>query len=229
MAGPRLLHNNGVMRFCTASAMMLAVPAILCGSEPVVYEREVKPLLQARCVACHGPLKQEAGLRLDTAALAVKGGKNGGVIKPGDAPASRLIERISATDEAERMPPEGEPLTVKEIALLRRWIAEGAKAPADETVVDPRKHWAFQPPQRPALPLAAGGAGRNPIDAFVDADHKRLGLNPLPEAERPVLLRRVYLDLIGVPPSRDELREFLADERPDAYERVAMSVSSIVC
>jgi hypothetical protein len=121
------------------------------------------------------------------------------------------------------MPPasEGEPLSPNDIALLKTWIDQGAAAPHEKPPEDPRKHWAFRPPIRPALP-AVRNAGwvRNPIDAFIAAAHDRHGLQPAPSADKTVLLRRVYLDLIGLPPTRAELHAFLADNSPDAYEKV---------
>ncbi len=122
------------------------------------------------------------------------------------------------------MPPasEGEGLSGKEIALLRDWIDQGAAGPADEKPEpDPKDHWAFRAPVRPELPRLGGDARpRNPIDAFLAAARRNAGLTPQPPADRPTLLRRVYLDLVGLPPSREQLQAFLADTAPDAYERV---------
>lgn len=205
---------------------VLAISVSARAADSVTWQDSIKPILQARCVACHGPLKQEGGLRLDTAALALKGGDSGAVIKSGEPVASQIIERVSAADPEERMPPEGDPLKPEQIALLKEWIAAGATGPADEVVIDPRQHWAFLPPKRPAIPESHDtsglrrDAGRNPIDMFIDAEHERLGLQPLPAADKARLLRRVYLDLVGIPPSRAELHDFLSDDRSNAYERV---------
>ena len=109
------------------------------------YSRDVKSLLKARCYACHGALKQEAGLRLDTADFARKGGQDGRVLIAGDVKASEIIRRVGAKDEDGRMPPEGSPLTSDQIGILARWIAAGAPGPADEKPAeDPRRHWAFR-------------------------------------------------------------------------------------
>src|SRR5581483_91366 len=136
----------------TASAFLLLGAAVRA-DDSVDYAKQIKPVLQARCYACHGALKQKGGLRLDTAALAIKGGETGPAITPGDVADSAILERVSATEDSQRMPPEGEPLKPAEIAALRAWIAQGAKAPADETPErDPRDHWAFKAPTRPALP-----------------------------------------------------------------------------
>ena len=211
--------------------------------EPVDYMRRIKPVLQARCYACHGVLKQEAGLRLDTAALALKGGEAGPVIKPDDVESGSLLRRVSSSDEAERMPPEGEPLKAEEIAALRGWIAAGAAAPADEAPErDPRDHWAFKPPVRPQVPAvdwgslpgeavggsktlldpgrSSSGTCKNPIDSFIAATHQRFGLRPQPAVDKRTWLRRVTLDLIGLPPTREELDSFLADDSDEAIDNV---------
>lgn len=186
------------------------------------YERDIKPLLKARCYACHGALKQEAGLRLDTGSSIRRGGDSGAAVMAGQPDESRLLERVSANEATERMPPEGEPLSAAQIELLRAWIRDGAKSPESEQAeADPREHWAFQPPRRPAVPSPGDrSSGTNPIDTFLDAELVRHGLTPRPAAPKQVLLRRVYLDLIGLPPTGEELQAFLADDSPDAYEKV---------
>ena len=191
-------------------------------SEPDDYSRQVKPILKGRCYACHGALKHKAGLRLDTGASIRRGGDGGAAIEPGRSDESLLIERVTASEPGQRMPPEGAPLTVQQVEALRAWIDQGAQSPADEPPeADPRRHWAFLPPVRPALPsLRNASWARNPIDAFLAAGHVRRGLTPLPQAEPNVLLRRLYLDLIGLPPTRGELHEFLADPSEAAYEQV---------
>ena len=120
------------------------------------------------------------------------------------------------------MPPEGEPLSAGQISLLKSWIAQGAKGPADEQAErDPRVHWAFQTPTRPALPQVADANGsRNPIDAFLAAEHLRRGLKHQPPADKRVWLRRVSLDLVGLPPTRAELEAFVADESPQADDTI---------
>ncbi len=188
----------------------------------VDYTRDVKPILKARCFACHGALKQEAGLRLDTGRLIQKGGDGGVAAIPGEPDDSRLIARISAQHASERMPPEGEPLSVTQVEQMRKWIAEGAKTPeGEEPEADPRQHWAFLAPKRPAVPFSEGEhPQQHPIDAFLCAELLRHKVMPRPLAPKSVLLRRVYLDLIGLPPTRAELRAFLADTAEDAYEKV---------
>jgi hypothetical protein len=206
-----------------ASLFACAIGSAARGDERVDYVRAVKPILTARCYACHGALQQKAGLRLDTLALMKKGGDNGPVIVPGKSSDSLLLAHITASNGARRMPPssEGEGLTRSQVALIRAWLDQGAAAPAGEKPEpDPRDHWAFRPPVRPPLPRAHGGWAGNPIDAFVAAGHARHGLAPQGPADRQLLLRRVYLDLVGLPPTRQEQADFLADQRPDAYEKV---------
>ena len=200
---------------------MLLITGVLLAEE-VDYQTQVRHVFQARCFACHGALKQESGLRIDTAAAAIGGGDSGPAIVPGNAAASNLFKRISASDLAERMPPEGEALKPDEIDAIRRWINEGAKAPADESPEsDPRDHWAFRPPIRPAVPQVTNAAwNANPIDAFIAASHERHGLIPQPPADKRIWLRRVSFDLIGLPPTRDEQSAFLNDASPEAYDTV---------
>ena len=187
----------------------------------VDYLRQVKPILAARCWGCHGALKQAAGLRLDASQLIRKGSDDGPVLVAGQTAKSRLWMKITAGDATERMPPEGDPLTKEQLELIGRWITSGASAPQTEVPpVDPRRHWSFLPAQRPTIPpLVSSDWGHNAIDAFIAAGHAREGLRPRPAAARAVLLRRVYLDLIGVPPTRQQLTRFLADTTPGAYER----------
>ena len=196
--------------------------AVIVSAAPIDYVRDIRPILKERCFACHGALKQEAELRLDTAALINKGGSSGAAISPGDVSNSLLIARVSAADEADRMPPEGMPLTPQQIVRLTEWINQGAEAPRDEVPEeDPRKHWAFQPLTRPDVPeMNKVDSTQNEIDVFINIEQEKHGLKPVPAAEKHVLLRRVYLDLIGLPPTHDELLNFLADDSPDAYENV---------
>ena len=206
----------------SAVVAVVLLAASVRGDEPVDYVRQIKPVLRERCYACHGALKQQAKLRLDTAALVIKGGESGAAIDLTNAAGSLLLARVASHDEAERMPPEGEPLSATQIALLKTWIAQGAKGLADEQPErDPRDHWAFKTPVRPAVPTVADADWcRNPIDAFLTAEHRRRGLKPQPPADKRVWLRRVSLDLIGLPPTVAELDAFVADQSPRADEDV---------
>lgn len=200
----------------------LAAGAPVAGAE-VDYARDIKPVLKARCYACHGGLQQKAGLRLDTAALLRQGGKRGPILDSKEPGQSPLIQRLTASDLNERMPPDGEPLSPAQVEQMRLWIAQGARSPVNEKPEpDPRDHWAFKVPKRPVLPElhTTFGASANPIDAFVMAKQKVLGTESIGPARKETLLRRLYLDLIGLPPTRAELSEFLGDDAPNAYEIV---------
>jgi Protein of unknown function (DUF1553)/Protein of unknown function (DUF1549)/Concanavalin A-like lectin/glucanases superfamily/Planctomycete cytochrome C len=177
------------------------------------FDREVRPILSDNCFACHGPdeNQRKAKLRFDT--------KDGafakpGVITPGDASKSRLYQRVSSKDQDMVMPPPSSEhkLTEKQIETIRRWIDEGARW--DE-------HWAFIPPKRPEIPKVANAAWvRNPIDSFILARLEKEGLMPQPEADKTTLIRRVYLDLTGLPPTPADVDAFLADKSAGAYEKV---------
>ncbi len=183
------------------------------------YQRDVKGVFSERCFACHGALKQEADLRLDTVQLMLDGGSSGPVIVPGNAQESLLVTRISAAEESERMPPEGHPLTAQQIASVVRWINRGAVHPVDEVPEQsPAAHWAFQKPLRGKVPEGKG-IPPHPIDAILDTLRNREDLRTVVEAERSLLLRRLYLDIIGLPPTREQLHVFLADQSANAWER----------
>ena len=197
-----------------------AIASASGAAEPVDYLEQVKPLLVARCVSCHGALAQRGGLRLDAGQLILRGGDSGRLLVPGQPAASLLIEKITATDPEERMPPEGDPLSAQQVAVLVAWIRNGAVAPSDEPIpADPREHWAFTVPTKMPLPADDAKWVRHPMDRFVLQRQRQRGLGVVPIAERGILLRRVYLDLVGVPPTRDQLLDFLADDSPAALER----------
>lgn len=189
----------------------------------VDFAATIRPILAARCLTCHGPDKQRGGLRLDREAAALRGGDAGPAFVPGNSGTSEMVRRVTCVDADERMPPQGERLTAKEVELLRAWIDQGAKwlgepnHDADQTAV----HWAFQPLRRPAVPsLATSNWPRNPVDAFILEKLQKEGVTPAPEADRPTLARRLHLDLLGLPPLPNTLGDFLTDPRPDAYERL---------
>jgi hypothetical protein len=207
--------------------IMLPVGGVFAAaSDPhlAAYSEKIRPLLAERCFSCHGGLKQEAGLRLDTVALMVEGGESGGVVTKGDPDASLILERVRDTDPVTRMPPEGEgePLSAEQLAMLKDWIKAGCPAPADEKPeADPKSHWAFQPRVRPEVPTIKSTSWvKNPIDVFIAHQQEKAGVSPQPAAPRHVLVRRLFIDLIGLPPQPEELAAIEADTSPDWYEKL---------
>jgi hypothetical protein len=172
---------------------LLAAPREVCAQTSPSFNRDIRPLLAAKCFACHGPdeAHREADLRLDVREVAI----DTGAIVPGNIDKSDIVRRIFSNDPDEQMPPADAPetLTDAQKKLIRRWIADGAKY---------EKHWAFVPPQRPPLPKVKNSKWpRNEIDRFVLARLETEGLNPSAEADRYTLVRRVHLDLVGLPPT----------------------------
>ena len=199
--------------------VLMIARAAAAGADP--YLAVIQPLVRERCVSCHGALQQKAGLRLDTVAAMLRGGDAGPVVVPGNAPASLLLRRVTTEDVADRMPPqhEGLPLDATQAESIQRWITAGASAPPNEHPdPDPRDHWAFRPPVRPAVPATCGALGV--IDALLETDRSARGLRARPEARREVLVRRLYLDLVGLPPAADEWSAAMSDPAPDWYERL---------
>ena len=177
------------------------------------FARDIQPILAERCLLCHGPDEAEAGLRLDLAEHATRKLDSGETaIRPGEPEASELIRRVTTDDPDKRMPPEGEPLTVDQVRMLREWVEQGGEY---------SRHWAFEPIRQPTLPPVSDPQWCvNGLDRFVLAKLDELGIKPSPEKGRESLIRRLYADLIGLPPTIEELDAFLTDGRPDAYERV---------
>ena len=209
----------GVSLFVTPPAWH---PAATTGGQ-VDFRRDIQPIFESSCTKCHGRTRQRGQLRLDAPTFALHGGVTGRVIIPGDSGASRLVQLVSHHDPAERMPqPATAPgLSPEKIQLIRRWIDQGAAWPATPGEARYEPHWAYREPPRPSPPPVRDRSWvRTPIDAFVLARLEREGLAPSPEAPRATLIRRVSLDLTGLPPSPAEVDAFLGDSRPDAYERV---------
>jgi len=205
----------------TCLALLTCSAAAPAEDTAVDYAGQIKPILRERCFTCHGALKQKGHLRLDTVADMLNGGDSGPVIDRQSAEDSELLVRISDEDDSQRMPPkhEGDRLTDDQIRLIRRWLDAGAPAPPDESPEsDAAQHWAFQPVTRPDVPTPASTWAVNPIDAFLARDHAAQGLTPQPEATRLVLLRRLFLDLVGVPPTAEEIAAVEAADSEDWYE-----------
>jgi Protein of unknown function (DUF1549)/Protein of unknown function (DUF1553)/Planctomycete cytochrome C len=210
--------NKGIP-WTLLSVSLLAITAAAAAEEKVEYLRDVKPILATRCYRCHSSLAQESNFRLDSVPALVKGGDGGAAVVPGKSGESQLIAAVLRQGDL-KMPPEGDPLTPKQIGTLQAWVDQGAAPPPEgaETKVD---HWSFQKPVRPEVSMPANSEYiRNPVDAFVAAKHEELKLKPVDEAGKQVLLRRIYLDLIGLPPTPQEMQDFLNDPSPDAYEKV---------
>ena len=192
----------------------------------VDFERDIAPLFEKHCIACHGASQTMNGLRLDRRDSALRGGYRGPAIIPGDASGSRLVRLISVGEDGIRMPPAGQGLNAQEIGLLSAWVDQGAEWPVASGAPSPEPdhesdHWAFQPVSRPPVPsVSASSAVRNPIDHFIIARLDAAGLRPPPAADRTTLVRRASLDLTGLPPTPAEVDAFLSDSEPGAYERL---------
>jgi cytochrome c553 len=205
--------------------LVMAVASVQAGAgappfdRRIDFDRDIRPLLAQHCYACHGPSKQKGGLRLDRKPAALKGGDSGPVIVPGKADESLVVRLTAGLEEDRVMPPKGERLASQQVAALRAWVDQGAEWPGTDGGEDGRDWWSLRPLHRPAVPAIAGG-GRNPIDAFVRAKLREKGLAPAPQAGRRTLARRLYFDLIGLPPTPEELEAFVGDPAADAYERL---------
>ncbi len=188
----------------------------------VDYVNDVQPILAKHCDACHGEQKQKADLRLDDRAIVLRGGESGApAIIPGKSADSPLIQRVAGLNPDEIMPPKGERLSADQIGLLRAWIDQGAQWPAATAGSSKAKHWAFVPPVKPEPPLVTGEPWvRTPIDNFILARLQKEGLKPSSEADRITLVRRASLDLIGLPPTPDEVDQFVNDTASGAYDRM---------
>ena len=218
------IHCGGyAAAVAAADASKSPAPAI----RKIDFAKDIQPILANTCYECHGPEKQKAGLRLDQKAAALKGGDSGPLLVPGNSAQSLLIQAVTGgKKDLARMPKKRDPLSSEQIGLLRAWIDQGADWP--ETSVagakNPRDHWAFKPPVRPAIPTVKNperfrGWTRNPIDRFIVQRLEKENLKPSPEADKVTLLRRLSLDLIGLPPTIAEVDAFLADRSKDAYEQ----------
>ena len=191
----------------------------------VDYQKDIQPILEKSCYGCHGAAAQMSGLRLDSRQGFLAGGTNGKIVVPGKAVDSTLYKRVAGTGGISRMPFGGQPLAPEQIELIRAWIDQGAEIPESAAAAyaapeAAKKHWGFVAPVRPAVPVVDHKAWvRNPIDSFILARLEKEGLSPSPPADRVTLLRRLSLDLIGLPPTAAEVDAFVADKSPNAYEK----------
>jgi cytochrome c553 len=187
------------------------------------FEKNVRPLLLDKCVSCHGPKTKRGGLRLDSREAILKGGDSGPALLPGQPEKSLILKAVRRQGDV-KMPPK-ETLPAAAVESIRQWINLGAPWPAGAKIVkageSEKRHWSFQPVRRPAVPaVKTPTAARTPIDRFLLAKLQEKELTLSPEADRRTLIRRLTLDLTGLPPTPEEVDSFLADSRPDAYERL---------
>ena len=206
--------------------VVLTAPMTLAEDASIDFRRDIKPLFTKHCGSCHGVDKQEGGLRLDHGATALRGGDSGPLLEPKQREKSELWSRITSDDESLKMPPPYEenihPLSAEDIAAIGRWIDAGAVWPDDgKKLVVKTDHWAYQPLQKTAVnDLPTSAWVQNDIDRFVLAKLQEAGVEPSPRADKYVLLKRLYFDLTGLPPTPNEVDEFLNDQSADSYERV---------
>ncbi len=217
------MRNLTVIPATLMVALLLTTPTLSFADDktPPDFARDIQPIFKARCYSCHDARKKTASLRFDIRSAALRGGESGKkAIVPGHASEGELIKRVMSTNDEEVMPPSGPKLTALQIEMLRRWIDAGAPWP-DALAGEPKAvHWAFVAPVKAKLPAPTTGMhSTNPIDRFIQARLAREGMKSSPEAERTTLLRRLSLDLIGLPPSIEEMNAFLADTSPNAYQR----------
>jgi hypothetical protein len=198
---------------------LLILSAAFAGAATVDFDRQVRPLFESRCYECHGEKKQKSGVRFDQPDSVFQGGDSGKpLVVPGKSTESPLIQKITSSDPDEMMPPKGERLTPEQITVIKTWIDEGAHWPK-HAAAQKKMHWAYVKPVRPALPKVKNRAWpQNEIDYFVLDQLEKEGLKPVPEADRGVLLRRLSLDLNGLPPTIEEVDAFLNETGPKAYE-----------
>jgi mono/diheme cytochrome c family protein len=189
---------------------LFTLPA-LATAAPVDYAQQVAPLFERHCTSCHGAAKQKGGLRLNTGSAVLKGGVNGPVVTPKKAVDSPLIHALKGEGDLDQMPPKGK-LPDADIALIARWIDEGATVPAEAKT---ETHWSYLPPTQAPVP-----DGVHPVDHFLKAEWEKKKLTPAGEADQATLVRRLYLDLIGLPPTVQEVEAFVNSTSPESYEKL---------
>jgi mono/diheme cytochrome c family protein len=208
-----------------STIILFALASAIQASDPVSYDA-VKAVFAKHCISCHGPQKSKSSLRLDHYSGIRKGSDSGAILVPKKAADSKIVHALlGSKKDVSKMPPEGQPaLSQADIALIQRWIDEGAVGPQKDEIVGTdakTRHWSFQPIKRPAIPeVKDTNWTRNPIDRFILARLEKEHLTPSAEADKVTLIRRLSLDLLGLPPTIAEVDEFLHDTRPDAYDKL---------
>ena len=206
--------NNAIRCSYLAGLLLLSVsPVIAADNSEVNFGREIQPILAKHCYQCHGPNESEGGLQLDTqSGISAKLDSGNVAIVASNVAQSVILDRIRSTDESEQMPPEGKRLSEIEITLIEKWISQGAHWSG---------HWAFEPVVRPNVPTPRNNSwSQDPIDAFILSGLEEAQLRPSPPASKATLLRRAYFDLTGLPPTPAAVNDFLADNSPEAFEKV---------
>jgi hypothetical protein len=198
------------------AAVGFFVMALSLSAAPVDFQRDIQPIFAERCYSCHGAEKQKNNLRLDRKAKALAGGDSGPSIVAGKSGESRLFKFVAGLDPEIVMPAKGERLTSNQVTLIKEWIDAGAAWP-EEMEENPANHWAFKPP---SFAVSNNQMPRNRIDEFIVERQKARKLNPAPEASRRTLIRRLSLDLLGLPPSLEEVEAFIGDKSTDAYDKL---------
>jgi hypothetical protein len=223
------------------STLPLVALALACGTvsrgaaqpdQIEFFEKNIRPILADNCLDCHGAHKHENGLRFDTQAAVTKGSDYGVVIVPGNPAASKLVKAIRHMPGVEAMPKKREALKPEQIALIEKWIQNGAAWPEDKVATSTKpkwqEHWAFQRVTKPAVPAVTSTGSRNPIDRFVAAKLAEKGLKPAPPAEAATLCRRLYLDVTGLLPTYEQVQAFTADHKRDAQAAVGRLVTQLL-
>lgn len=212
--------NLLLVQFVSRTAIFVVVAGLSLCASAADYLAQIKPIFSEHCYRCHGASQQKGSLRMDTAESIRKGGSSGPGLVAGKASESLIVQAIKGThEEISRMPYKKPPLADTQIAAIEAWINAGATAPSNEAPQS-SVHWSFIAPKRAELPeLTNPAKARNAIDRFVFARLEKESIEPAPEADRPTLLRRLSLDITGLPPTPAEIEAFVNDSRPEAYER----------
>ncbi|OYP32394.1 hypothetical protein CGZ80_19580 [Rhodopirellula sp. MGV] len=208
------MKHRFTLTISIVAAGLIGQSSVTRAAEPTIdFQKQIQPILAKKCFSCHGPDEAESSLSFasrEEAFAEVDSGEH--AIVPGDVDASVMVTRMRTEDEWERMPPEGDPVSEEDIALIEAWIKEGAPW---------QKHWAFEPMVQPEVPEVADAEWqKNPIDAFIYDSVADVGLKPNGEANKTDLIKRVYYDLTGLPPTKSDVEAFLADESPDALAKL---------